>query len=673
MLIAALIPLQSIAADDEGWEKKSLYEAVGVLKYKHIGDCYVKMYIGGYKLKLDHETKEKFSKFTLRSSGKEIFEEGGVYTVYGYGDADWYATLLDGSKSVGRIDISQPKMEVVKESLLAVKIEVNFDREYEVLVPIKNISIGDKDQKSMLDENFQAVIPCWVSWRSSNWRRVYMFIKTPDGNEVSGDEGFEIEFSPIDCLYSRDSRYTSIEVGLYNGFENKVKTDDLLGALKKISVSEYIYGKVPEWKSISGDKTVIFGNLKANESNSFEVLLEYDNGQATICDILFTKSFSADYKRVHLGPTSVIYEIDLPEDEIEGGNFSGYWKIGNKMIEEPIWSKTNLEPEQTVKDIYCIVKYYDKDGYYNTEAESEKFSITTPKLEWKEGMSEALTKTKARIINETNCDATTGTSIEWRRVDAPDVVKSNTAQCPIVDGKLVGVLENLNPDVYYKYRPLFTSASGKKYYGQWVGIFTGDAGVVFKPEVRTGQSRALSENAVSLSGSVLPGSEDITEQGFEWWLTDSPSRASGAGQTYGLIKSDGICMEAELTELLFSTSYTYRAYAKTEKETYYGAEQTFTTEAYSGITDVCAGVNGRLSVKLRENPVRSKAVVKIVGSTAETARLIVTSLSGAVVAQTEVPADGEWQDLELNLAGGFYLLTAVTPEGSKDTIRMIVR
>lgn len=415
-----------------------------------------------------------------------------------------------------------------------------------------------------------------------------------------------------------------------------------------------------------------FKNLLPNNYYYFDIKLDYENSEESVIltDKLFTKSFKADYDVIHEGPTSYTLEIDMPaEDKVDGGKFEGKWH--NYEGETLVLSRSGLDPDRSYDESFYVKYQSPKPKSYWTE--SSKANIRTDKLTWEEGRADALSKTRARIMNETNCDAYENTGIEWRRVDAPDVVKSSIASCPVVDGMLVGVLDNLNPDVYYKYRPFYTSSTDKTYYGEWVGIFTGDAGVVFKPEVRTGKCESRSGNSVSLSGSVVPGTDNVTEQGFEWWQTDGPARISGAGQTRGTIKADGIRMEAELSDLKYATSYTFRAYAKTDNETYYGNEMTFTTDEPSGIEDVFAMPQGRITLSLKENPVRSTGWVKIYGCDSPTVHIFVTSISGARVFSQDIDVDGNWQAVDFNLASGLYLLTATTPDGRHDTIRLIIR
>ncbi|MCM1517690.1 MAG: T9SS type A sorting domain-containing protein [Pseudoflavonifractor sp.] len=300
-------------------------------------------------------------------------------------------------------------------------------------------------------------------------------------------------------------------------------------------------------------------------------------------------------------------------------------------------------------------------------------TVTTTALTWKTPESTATSTTSARMSVETNCDAESGAGFEWRRIDAPDLVPSSKAPCAIIDGKLMGSLRNLNPEVYYKFRPYYTSASGKSYYGEWTGLFTGDANVYFEPEVRTVAGAIASERSIKLAGYALAGSDDITEQGFEYRAVGKTDPRSRAAATWIRIPATGIKMETVIDDLDYATTYRYRAYAVTTKGTFYGDEQEFATEGESAIDDIITDTTAPLTVTLRENPAIGTAWLRVSATAATELRYIITSVSGAAVSTGIIPADDDiWQPVELTIPSGLYLLT-VTDGTSAKTLRLIVR
>ena len=123
------------------------------------------------------------------------------------------------------------------------------------------------------------------------------------------------------------------------------------------------------------------------------------------------------------------------------------------------------------------------------------------------------------------------------------------------------------------------------YYGDWQYIFTGDGAVEFEPILYTYAATAVTETEATLKGYALAGSEDFTEQGFEYWIdsrvtTNKPSapiHKLGIGEKQ-TVAASGIAMKITLTDLDEGTVYKYRTYAKSDKQTVYGAEMSFTTK-----------------------------------------------------------------------------------------------
>ena len=325
-----------------------------------------------------------------------------------------------------------------------------------------------------------------------------------------------------------------------------------------------------------------------------------------------------------------------------------------------------LDPQTTTKIAFGVA------GPWGAEWTDREF--TTAALTWETPGATATSLSSARMMVETNCDAETGTGFEWRRIDAPELVPSTQAPCPVVDGRLVGSLRNLNPETYYKFRPYYTSASGKTYYGEWTGLFTGDANVYFEPEVRTLAESLTDKRTVRLAGYALAGSDDITEQGFQYRAVGKTQTKARAAETWQSVAAKGIKMEATLDDLAYGTTYRYRAYAVTAKGTFYGDEREFSTEAESGIEDVVADAEEGLTVALRENPATGTAWVRVTGADADAAeaRYRLTSVSGATVDMGTLAADGTWQPVELTVPAGLYLLTVGDTTAAR-TVRLVVR
>ena len=131
-------------------------------------------------------------------------------------------------------------------------------------------------------------------------------------------------------------------------------------------------------------------------------------------------------------------------------------------------------------------------------------------------------------------------------------------------------------------------------------LFEADStGSVVAPTVTTNDATNIAQTTATLNGTVTPGDETITAQGFQWKAT--------TGGTYTTVNATGTTMSYDLTGLTAGTGYTFRAFATTASGTTYGAEKTFTTQSSSvtpptvttndatGITQTTATLNGAVT------------------------------------------------------------------------------
>ena len=238
-----------------------------------------------------------------------------------------------------------------------------------------------------------------------------------------------------------------------------------------------------------------------------------------------------------------------------------------------------LEPNSEYKDIPVVLTS-------NTgETETVNVSFTTTALELTTKPSKTVSSTTAILLAETNMsDAEVSCGFEYKRNDAPADMEGNKVYCPVASGQMAGRLKNLKDDVYYKYRAFYQSSAGNMYYGDWQYIFTGDVAVEFDPILYTYGATVVRENEATISGYALAGSEDFTEQGFEYWAetranggANAPRRMPAALGEHFFVQASGIALRATLTNLDAGTVYKYRVYGKVGDQYYYGAEQSFAT------------------------------------------------------------------------------------------------
>lgn len=231
-----------------------------------------------------------------------------------------------------------------------------------------------------------------------------------------------------------------------------------------------------------------------------------------------------------------------------------------------------LEPEASTSGMK--VNWKTKDGNFGTailDVRTSAFAIETAE-------PKALSTTKARLIASANeYDDMTHFGFEWRRIDAPDMIASSKVSAPLYNGTIVGTLSNLKDDVYYKYRPFYKSDSGETFYGEWMGLFTGDADVYFEPEVYTKDAEDITKVSALLAGVWFEGTDDIQEKGFEYWaISNATTRAVGADVKK--VTVSGNTLTTTLDGLKAGATYGFRSYAKTASGTTYGEEKTFKTK-----------------------------------------------------------------------------------------------
>ena len=280
--------------------------------------------------------------------------------------------------------------------------------------------------------------------------------------------------------------------------------------------------------------------------------------------------------------------------------------------------------------------------------------------------AKATSETSVILSANTNLETTaTRAGFEWRRYDAPEELPSTKVECAVVDNQLMGSLRNLKSEVYYKYRPYYTSASGKSWYGEWVAFIAGDASVYFEPITRTYAVEEITEHTAQVSGAVVAGTDNIIEQGFEYWKT-AAARTRAASSEVKTVKASGQMMTATLTDLEPGTPYSYRAYAKTSKGTTYGDEQDFTT---SGTSTGMAAIktDGNESIYAKGSLNRDFSIMA--DETAGRTTWEIISTSGKLIDRGQVTSNGNWIAVNHKpLKRGLYLVR-ITTKGAAKTFK----
>ncbi len=278
-----------------------------------------------------------------------------------------------------------------------------------------------------------------------------------------------------------------------------------------------------------------------------------------------TLSVQPALSTIRITPTTLEIRGSYSEGDakVVASEFPGYDSNGKTLL------LTGLDPKTTYSVTYTV--QYSTGG---KESVSKNFTTTGLELESLE--PKVINLGEAIVCAKTNmADEETNAGFEWRKVDAPDVVPSKSALAVIYDGTLEGIIKNMATTSYYKVRPYYESKSGKKYYGEWIGIDPSDFSY-FEPTVHTYASIDISNGAIILSGYVLQGSDEILGQGFEYWpMMNMSAPASASGQNVTRVDASGQRMSVSLTGLEPNVTYGYRAFVKTVRGMKYGEERTF--------------------------------------------------------------------------------------------------
>ena len=199
-----------------------------------------------------------------------------------------------------------------------------------------------------------------------------------------------------------------------------------------------------------------------------------------------------------------------------------------------------------------------------------------------------INKNSARLLAATNIDdREAAIGFEWRRYDAPEGMMSYSIDGAIYQGQLMATLTGLDQNTYYRFRPYLKTAD-ETYYGEWYIFGTNSNAGVTAPVVHTTDAVMDANDAFTylFTGYVLPGNEDITEQGFEYWQVGNVSsrqRVRASVENINSIQATGMHMTATAKGLTPQTNYAVRSYAKTASQTVYGETITLKTTTLSGI------------------------------------------------------------------------------------------
>ena len=289
-----------------------------------------------------------------------------------------------------------------------------------------------------------------------------------------------------------------------------------------------------------------------------------------------TKSLNPGIVLLKAGPTSISVEgyYTVEDAHVSETGFSGQ-ETGDTL------TLTGLNP-----NTYYTVNYYVKTEEGSNEIVSETF--TTSDLVLTTLQPRCVSSTCAIVAATTNIrDAEANVGFQWKKNDALASLAPDEGYAAIYYWQWEGYIRNLQSTSYYDVRVFYKSGDGTYYYGDWVTFDPSDFSYS-EPTVHTYMTTNIGSNSVKVKGYVLPGTDDIIEQGFEYWLTGtSESKAMRvmvtAENNVTTVLATGQVMTATLTGLQPGSTYCFRTFVKTASGTTYGEVQTFTTDVSTGI------------------------------------------------------------------------------------------
>ena len=358
----------------------------------------------------------------------------------------------------------------------------------------------------------------------------------------------------------------------------------------------YVWAKDSVSLPITSNQYVVWKDLVPNTSYKVYGYVKYSDG----CEAWIGY---ADIKTLGVNPS-----ISTKAASPTMVTYTARFTPGDAHVKEVIVNGETVDPSQITQDgdRYVVTMYetglipesrYTRTITVKTEegsTETAEATITTPALELTTLQPKCVSSSCAIVAATTNiAEEEMNVGFQWKKYDAPESLAPSEAYAAIYDGQLEGYLKNLQSTSYYNVRAFYKAKTGDYYYGDWVTFDPSDFSY-FEPTVHTYPATKTTDCTASVRGYVLAGTDNITEQGFEYWETSGPATAARMTKSVlpaadkSVVLATGQVMQVVLDGLKPQTTYTYRAFVRTEGGTTYGEEQTFTTDVPTGIGAVQA-------------------------------------------------------------------------------------
>lgn len=420
---------------------------------------------------------------------------------------------------------------------------------------------------TMIIDNTKPNIEIDLNFGKSYSYTIYSY--TADGTKYTIQRERFYTTSKYPVYYALSSTQTSVTV-------SDIKIDMHEDPTVDVAEVGFRLGLYEDYKEYTG-KDLVFENLLPDRSYNIVPVVKDKNGKRVDGTSLSIKTRGWDfYANKTEGPTTAVLKAAFTEDDAKADEY--WWEFDGQRVSNKNMTLLSLAPQREYKPKFFI-KY--KDTKYSFEA-----AISTGALELTTLQPKGVSSTCAIVAATTNIsDLEPMVGFQWKKYDAPASLAPSEGYGAICDGVLEGYLKNLQSTSYYNVRPFYKDAQNKYYYGDWITFDPSDFSF-FEPTVRTYPVEEVTQTSATVRGYALSGTENITSQGFQYWISGGSNHAPArvpAAEDIKTVTVKGQVMVVTFEDLEPGCTYTYRAFVETESGFTYGDEQTFTTEAIDGV------------------------------------------------------------------------------------------
>ncbi|MDE6027891.1 MAG: fibronectin type III domain-containing protein, partial [Muribaculaceae bacterium] len=413
------------------------------------------------------------------------------------------------------------------------------------------------DTEEYIFKELKADTPYWIklAWKNENGEEDYY--------------AFGFRTKSIETNLISSSTQTSISVTSLSVNEDETFEPSEIGIIFQREKYPFI-----------GEK-LTFKNLSPKYGFDLRPYVIYNEGKYEYAGqevTIYTKDWDCNAKATEVRSTSVELNATLTEDDPNPDEV--WWTFDGNKIAGRKATIISLAPATNGKATFNI-KYRNRTYSFPVEFKTRELELKTLK-------PKCVSNSCAIVAAETNiADVEPNVGFEWRKNDAPASLPSTEGYGVVCEGMLEGYIKNLQATSYYNVRPFYKDASGKYYYGEWITFDPSDFSY-FEPTIRTYPVQDITENSATVRGYVMPGTDNITRQGFQYWKTvgNKVRGKSPAPSEITTVEATGQIMTVTLNDLEAGTDYTFRVFVETESGYVYGEEQQFTTEGVASISDI---------------------------------------------------------------------------------------